>query len=210
VDAASALAQAAARPGAPAGGLPPGATPGGWTYASARASARDVVGGAVWVNTPVPGLRVGGGAVRSRVRGGLRPNGGVARALIGHASVDGSFDRVFVRAEALSADLGTARLHGGYVQAGGRVAGPLSLNVQTDYSHLHVSFLPLPPTYQPRPFSFVQNRDHAASAVWAFRPTLQARVEGHVTRGYNAEEALDLTGRPRHGRHAVLSLSAAF
>jgi hypothetical protein len=185
-------------------------TPGGWTYASARASARNVVGGTVWVNTPVPGLRVGGGAVRSQVRGGLRPNGGVARALIAHASVDGSFDRVFVRAEALGADLETARLHGGYVQAGGRVAGPLSLHVQTDYSHMHVDFLPLPPTYQPRPLRFVQNRDHAASAVWAFRPTLQARVEGHVTRGYNAEEALDLTGRPRDGRHVVLSLSAAF
>ncbi len=199
------LADAAAA--AAASGMPLPA--GRWTYATARARGRGV-GGNVWVTTPVPGLRVGGGGLRARLKGGLRPNGGLADATVWFGSVDGSFDRVTARAEAMHADLGAVRVRGGYVQLGARVARAVTVNAQTDYSHFRVTFLPLPPTYTVRPFSFTQNRDHAASVVWSATRRVQVRVEGHLTRGYNAEEALDLTGAPRRGRHAILSLSSAF
>jgi hypothetical protein len=201
---------ATATAAAQAGLLPPGALTGGWTYATARASIRRVLGTTLWLTTPVPGLRAGGGVLKGRVSGGLRPDGGVAPLRISYLSVDGTFDRVVARAEAFDADLGAAGVRGGYVQLGGRVAGPLSAYAQLDYSRMRLDFLPLPPTYTVRPLRFDQNRDQAASLVWAFRPTLQARVEGHRTRGYNAEEGVDLTAAPRRGRYAIVSLSVAY
>jgi hypothetical protein len=181
-----------------------------WTYSTARARARNVVGANVWVGTPVPGLRVGGGALRARVRGGLRPNDGVATATMWFGSVDGAFDHLTVRAEALQADLESVRVRGGYVQVGTRLSETVAVNAQSDYSHFTVNFLPVPPTYDVRPFGFTQNADHAASVVWSAARRVQLRLEGHLTHGFYAEEAFDLLGRAPRGRYAVLSLSTAF
>ena len=116
-----------------------------------------------------------------------------------------------MRAEGLLAALGPdVRATGRYVQVGARVAGPLSVYAQLDQSGARLANFPTPPTYVPRTLSLVQNRDHAASAVWAFRPGLQLRGEYHRTLGYNADEAVPLTGPARRGQFGILSVSAAY
>lgn len=199
---------AAPAPGAPGAAAPP---PNGWVYASARAHARGVLGSQLWLTTPIPGLRAGVGTFGTKLSGGIyRPAGRVDRARVTTGSLDGSFERFTARAELLTARIGALQTTGGYVQLGARVAGPLALYVQRDYSHVRLSDVPLPPTYAFQTLSFVQNRDHAASAVWTVRPGVQLRGEVHRTLGYNADEAIPLDGPAHRGRHAIVSLSTAF
>lgn len=201
-------------PGTP--GAPPGEPPtppaNGWTYATAPARARAAIGTQAWVTTPVPGLRAGVGALRTKLSGGLfHPDGRVDGAYLYTASVDGSFDRITVRAERLVAGMGpSVRMAGAYVQLGARVAGPLAAYVQADFSHARIADLPVPPAYTPQTLNLMLNRDQAASAVWTFRPGLQLRGEYHRTLGYNADEAVPLNGPARRGGHAILSVSAAY
>jgi hypothetical protein len=181
---------------------------GGWDYAAARARAHGVVGAHAWLSTPIPGLRVGAGAMRTAMTGGLREAAARDRLTAWSASVDASFDVLTVRAEAFGADTEWARAHAGYVQVG-RTFGRLTLNAQTEYGRLLLRHIPIPPTFVPLTFA-TPSRDHAVSAVWSFRHALQLKAEAHRTRGYNLEEGIDLTGPPRHGGYVIAGLSTAF
>jgi hypothetical protein len=181
---------------------------GGWDYSAKRAHAHGVVGAHAWVSTPLTGLRVGGGVVHTTMTGGLRDAGVRDPVTAWSASVDGAFDALTVRAEALGADLDVARGRMGYVQVG-RAFGPLTLNAQTEFGRLLLRNIPVPPTFAPQTL-VTPSRDVAASAVWSFHSALQLKVEAHRTRGYNLEEGIDLSGPARRGGYFIAGLSTAF
>ena len=181
---------------------------GGWDYRVSRARARDLLGAHTWISTPLTGLRVGGGVVRTTMTGGLREEGQSNRVTVWSASVDGTFERFTARAEMLGGDLEWARGRMGYVQVG-RTFGPVTINAQTEHTRLLLRNMPVPPTFAPQTFS-MPSQNHALSIAWSIRSALQLKLEGHRTRGYNLEEGFDLTGPPRRGGYSIVALSMAF
>lgn len=166
------------------------------TYFVGRVPVRDVAGGQVWLRTPIPGVRVGGG--RSRASGG----GQIIRGtmVVDMFSADATFERAFVRAERRVADFRTAqwRYEAQYAQAGARIAGPLSLNAQIEQGDV----------FSQTTGTAMQMRDAGLGASWTFNPGLVAKLEGHRTNGRSAEHLL-ATPTAR-SNYLISSLSVAF
>lgn len=193
--------------------VPPSAAQpaGGWAYQTARGRARRLVGTHLWVTTPVTGLRVGGGALRTTLTEGLRPEGYRDGLTAFSASLDGSFERTTVRAELLGANLGIGRVRSGYVQVGRRVGERLTLNAQSEYGYGLLFRMPQPPTFRRVRLVLPVERDHAVGATWALPGSaVLLKLEGHWTRGLQAEEAQSPFGAARRGRYAIASLAVAF
>ena len=184
---------------------------GEWRYLAAPARARGGAGFQVWMQTPLPGLRVGGGALRARLSDGiLRLPGREETAQVWTTSVDGRFERATVRAELVGLDLAAVRLRGGYVQAGLRVAGPLSVNAQFERTRATIYNTIFPEALVPRRIAGDIDRDLGLGVTWSFSRSLQLKVEGHLTRGYNVEAVVDYFAAPVTRRYAISSLSVSF
>lgn len=162
------------------------------------AFAHNAVGGELWINTPLTGLRVGGGGSHYDVSDvGILP--GPWREW--HASLDASFSRVVVRSEYRHIKTDQIAYDAKYVYAGVKVLPKLTLHGQLDFADLA----------EGGP-SFSFNTDHAVGASWRFMPSLVLKVEGHTTRGYWADSPLRVIGvdPPARVRYGIVSLSAAF
>lgn len=184
---------------------------GSWITATAPASARRVAGVLAWVGTPIPGLRVGGGAARAELRGGTRPAARRDTMFTWSASIDGAFDRVTARAELLGADMSALHARSGYVQLGVRPWRPLWVNAQLERTRGRIRGVPVPPTFQPVTLPVEQLRDAAVGAVWTLGTGVQVRAEAHRVRGYAVEEdGVSLLAPPRRGRYVLLGVAVAF
>jgi len=169
-----------------------------------RARARGL-GGQLWLNTPLDGLRFGVGGDRSTWSNSVEaPPGVKVRHKRWVASVDGNFERF-----RLSAELGEHTSPGvlfasSYVLVSGHVTDKLSVNLQASRSHVKLDLVLAQ-------LDDEIGRDYAAGLSYAFRPDLVAKVENHWTRGRNFEEpGVTIFSPALSADYVILSLSALF
>lgn len=168
-------------------------------YVPVSADVHHAVGGQGWINTPIEGVRFGGGASREEVQNGAFP--GTWKEW--HLSADVNLPKATARGEYRVFDLPTLRYTAYYGSLDVHVTDQFSLHGLADFADF---------TYPPLPkVSF--NKEFAAGVSYAFRPNLVLKVEGHTTKGFWADKpVLDPTaGDPAATvRYGIISLSTAF
>ena len=191
---------------------------GGWrrpeenqaTGAVANARVENAAGAEVWVNTPLSGVRFGGGYAHYDGEGGLGQVDRLDPQWIYHGSFDATFERWYFRSEIIESGLPdriapgvvtpklTYRAY--YGQTGYNVTPRLSLNLQADFSAYDAG-IGVPG------FTELSN-DYAASVVYKFRPDLVAKIEGHRNRGSMVE--LEPSNTKTHTNYGIASLAVTF
>jgi hypothetical protein len=167
-----------------------------------RARASDVLGMAVWLKTPVEGLRVGITGFRSTLRRDLvvpppSPAPAPEKRRLWMASLDGSFTRLTVRSEYSQTKDGDSRDRCYYALVSVPVK-KVTLNAQ--YTKFWVSWFA----------GFNQGiisggaRDLAAGVNYSFRPNLVVKLEAHDG------EAIAIRVTPLVNRYMIASLAASF
>jgi hypothetical protein len=191
--------------------------PGGWTFdvdgyfgqwqvdygRTEQADARNAWGGQVWANTPLPGVRIGGGAYRCEVE---PPAGVAADYVMLHASVEADLDRWRLASEYLSGNLDDrARYRAWYAQAGFQVSRRVSVHARGA-----VARITLPVNGHTRGATL--SEDFGLAVNYAPHPAIVFKVEGHTNDGFLREDrATDLYGgSPSQTRYAIASVTASF
>ena len=174
------------------------------TYMGAVLEAKNVVGGQLWVATPVDGVRVGLGGRREKDFGGVypRPNGANSKVWI--ASVDGTFDRVLVRAERSHLSTQAFEVTSEYAQLGLRVLPWLSVNGQIETNRAAVMMAPESWLH------YRSNRDDAVGLNFFLNDGAVFKLEAHSMKGYMLEMATDITQPPLTGAYFISSFSIGF
>jgi hypothetical protein len=170
----------------------------------------NAVGTEVWLNTPLPGLRLGGGYAHYDGEGSLSQVHRLDPQWLYHLSFDGTFDRFYVRSEIIESGLPdtvapgvttpklTYRAY--YAQAGYNFTTRLSLNLQADFSAYNIGLFD-------SGFTTLSD-DDAVSLVYKFRPDLVAKIEGHRNRGTLVE--LEPSSSKTHTNYGLASLAVTF
>jgi hypothetical protein len=181
--------------------------PGVYKFTIAQAQARGALGGQAWINTPIDGFRVGGGASRATMDGGLlRTNGRKETKRDWNVGVDGSFDRFAARGEYRGTIYKNLTYHGYYGQVGARVVGPLSLNAQGEVG---TAIARNGATYRELEIPLI--RDYAVGANYAFRSDLVLKLEAHRTKDYDTEDNVNIfANNPGVAHYYISSLSLSF
>ena len=185
---------------------------GAFAFVLARARANNSLGTQLWLYTPLDGLRVGGGASRATMEGGLlRAPGEKETARNWHAGLDGNFDRFTLRGEYRNSEYKNLSYVGYYGQTGARLFRGLSVNVQAEVGTATIPegavFGGVP---YPR-FEIPLIHDNSVGLNYAFRSDLMLKLEAHQTKGFNTEEGTNMyTSKPTKGSYAISSLSLAF
>jgi hypothetical protein len=129
-------------------------------------------------------------------------------------TVDGTFRRLFVRAEGYHTGFGDGpssgydgNAQGYYGQVGFNVSDEWSLITQAEFTDIALD------VYGPQPFSLDENidRDLGLGLQYRYAPNLVFKLEGHRYRGYGTEDRLLLMGLddPEHvTMRAALALAA--
>jgi hypothetical protein len=182
-------------------------TPDGPIYAVGEGEAQNVVGGQLWLATPITGLRVGGGGSRFTSTGGITiPSGERIGGTAVHVGAEGTFDRYALRAEAMSVRMETFRYRAAYTQGSFRLARSFWLNAQGEIAEVRIEEIPFFGTLEldwERSLAVGLNYQPASNLVW--------KNEFRWTRGYAYEEAvIDMLGPPLKGSHMISSLSVSF
>lgn len=178
-------------------------------YVVAPARAKNELGTQAWLRTPLTGLRLGGGWARNTSSGGVLFRKGPKETRTGwHAGLDGSFDRFALRGEYRTIDFPSVSYAGGYVQAGARLVGALSLNAQYEHGDVDIHDYTTPAGPMEIPLDY--QRDYVVGLNYAFSSSLVLKVEGHQTKGFNVESPVSYLGDPTKGRYVITSLSASF
>ena len=170
----------------------------GGAYVPVATEVSQVYGGQAWINTPVTGVRFGGGLSSQNVETG--PFAGDWSNW--HASADVSLSRVVARAEYRSFDIPNIGYDAYYGYLGLNVTNQLTVHGQADFADL--AYGPLP--------KVDMNNEYTAGASFAFRPNLVLKGEMHFTNGYWADApVLDPTADAAASvRYMLVSLSTAF
>ena len=180
---------------------------GQWSFlqsdAVTRAQAKKGLGGQLWLNTPLRGLRFGLAGHRSTWSNSLQTAPG---SKVPHnrwaASVDGNFERFRVSAEFEEDTFPDTAAKASYVLVSLHVTGKLSLNLQASQQHLKLDLAA---------FDEQLSRDYAAGLSYAFRPDLVVKVENHWARGRNFEEpGVTIFAPPLEADYLIVSLSTLF
>jgi hypothetical protein len=175
-----------------------------------NARIENAAGTEVWLNTPLPGVRLGGGYAHLDGEGSINQVHRLDPQWIFHLSFDGTFDRFYVRSEIIESGLPdtvapgvtTPRLtyRAYYAQAGCDLTAKLSLNLQADFSAYNIGLFDAGYT--------TLSDDDAVSLVYRFRPDLVAKIEGHRNRGSLVEyEPATSKTRTNYG---IASLAVTF
>jgi hypothetical protein len=172
------------------------------------------VGGNVWLNTPVTGVRVGASGQRftfdrfqpTQGVNGARQESGVTYGL----ALDATRDRYYVRGEygEFSVDGNTFRYPTWYAQAGVKPVSRLTLNAQTDRANVEQRMRVSPTMVVP--FQFDYARDDAVGAAFAVSPNFVLKFEGHEARGYNFDRFVNPQGAAAETRYWVGSAAVSF
>jgi hypothetical protein len=168
---------------------------------------RDALGGQLWVNTPLDGVRFGLGGMRNRAIGGTYP--GTWKEW--HGSADLSLSPVTVRAEYRrmtipGANIGysTVNYTAWYGYAGLNVTPKLTLMGQADLADVDL---------HPGSTSIRYDRTITAGASYRFRANLVLKGEVHFTKGDWADVPViyDPTAQAAAKvTYGLLSISTAF
>lgn len=158
----------------------------------------------LWLETPIQGLRIGAQAISYQGVGAVTPD--TTRHTLFGGSIDGTFDRAFVRAE----DLWYLIPDGGpngedvteqdpYAEAGVKITERWSLNAQVPLDFARYGGHTVRRTY-----------DRVIGIDFAPTPDIVLKVEGHRTTGAFIEEPVALTD-PQHGiNYVIVSVSTSF
>lgn len=160
-------------------------------------------GGDLWLHTPVPGLRVGASAIRLRLPTAV---GDTVGNTSWAASVDGTFDHFFVRAEYTKLALKKVLPGGGnqtqtiaYGQGGLKFTDHVSLNLQWEFAN-----------YAEPGRSYHFTDDRAIGVNYAVSPNIVFKIEGHAIKGYNFDQFLLTTAPAPKAKYGIASLSVSF
>lgn len=167
-----------------------------------RADARNAWGAQVWANTPIEGVRIGGGAYRCRVE---PPAGADADYVMVHASVDADLDRWRFATEYLSGNLERfGRYRALYGQAGLQVTPRISVHARAAVARISVPS-------NGHSVSADLSEDFGLSFNYAIHPAILLKLEGHTNEGLMRE---DVTGSiydsPSKTRYMIASIVANF
>jgi hypothetical protein len=175
-------------------------------YIVAPALARNLLGAQAWLQTPLPGMRVGAGAARRKDEGLFTDQAfGTGPTIDVWASVDGTFDRLTTRAEFrnLMFGRGGTSFRTYYAQVGYRINDTWTVNAQRDVMDLTI---PLPTGKLKIPY----NQDNGIGVVYSFGPNLVGKLEYHDSDGYGVEAPIDLFGKGIESRYVITSISVTF
>ncbi len=170
------------------------------SYMPYTTRATNGVGGQVWMNTPIDGVRAGAGV--SRVETDVAIVGGVWEQW--NASFDVSLSRFTVQSElrSISFPNGSYKAYYGYV--GVRPIPQLTLSAMADYADLDLDLGIL--------FEIDYNDEYTLGASWAVSPNFILKGELHRAKGFVMDlPVLDPTvDEPATINYALLSVAASF
>jgi hypothetical protein len=169
-----------------------------------RADAKNAWGGQVWINTPLPGVRFGGGAYRCEVDPTAAYVANYDYAAL-HASIDADLDRWRFATEVFTGNLGAyGRYRTWYGQAGFDVTPKLSVHARGTIARV----------IAPSNGHDVRARitdDLGLSVNYAIRPSLLFKVEGHTNEGLMRDDVpRNLYAEPSQTRYWIASVVASF
>jgi hypothetical protein len=180
---------------------------GEWSFLDADkatwATAKKGLGGQLWLNTPLSGLRVGIAGNRSNWSNSLQAQPG-AKPLHERwaASVDGRFARFRLSAELERDTFVGGAFESSYALVSLHVTDELSLNLQAAQARVRIAAAR---------FDEQVLRDRAAGLSYAFRPDLVVKVEGHWIKGRNFEvPGVTVFSPPLEAKYLIVSLSTLF
>lgn len=174
---------------------------GNWEFVNRSGSfnerqVRNSLGVELWLETPVPGLRIGTGGMRYHVE---EPDGNDWDTW--HVSLEEELGRFVAHAEYKSIDFAEGTYEGGYIHLGLQAAGKVSVNAQYEYSDLDIDFF--------REGDF--DDDLALGVNYAFRPDQVLKLEHHWNEGYTPEDPPQNFFAPKvETRYWIVSFSASF
>jgi hypothetical protein len=154
------------------------------------------VGGQVWLNTPIRGLRAGLAGHRSTWRNVLRARGRASEHTKWAVSLDGNFTRVRVAAEYEK----DGPFQAAYALASLRVNDKVALTAQASRAHLDL---------RPVPFNADLTRDYAVGVSYAPRRPIVFKVENHWAAGHRFD-GVSLFAPSRRADYVIVSLSTLF
>jgi hypothetical protein len=163
---------------------------------------RNSVGVELWLETPLPGLRIGTGAMRYETPEARQPGAEYDHRTNYHVSVAGEFSRFVANAEFTKSSFPLGHFWGGYVHLGFALTNKIVINGQYGLADLEVSDL-----------FHVDLIDNTTLGVnYRFRPDLVLKAEHHWDEGFTAEAPLPnlFAGIPMKTRFWMLSLSTSF
>jgi hypothetical protein len=169
-----------------------------------QSDARNAWGGQVWANTPLPGVRIGGGAYRCDVE---PPDGVTVDYLMLHASVEADLDRWRLASEYMSGNLDQrGRYRAWYLQAGYEVTRRLSVHARGA-----VARITTPVVDYDYDTSAKLSEDLALSINYALQPSIVFKLEGHTNQGFLREDRpQNLADPPSETRYLIASVVASF
>ncbi|HUP46994.1 MAG TPA: hypothetical protein VM779_15920 [Thermoanaerobaculia bacterium] len=191
--------------------------PGGWSFdadayfgqwaldqwsETSSADARNAWGTQLWANTPIEGVRIGGGAYRCTVE---QYAGYPADYLMLHGSLEADLDRWRFAAEYLRGDLDFyGRYHAWYGQAGVNLNRRLSV-----HARLAVARLELPRNGDSSTARI--SDDFGLALNYAIHHGLLLKLEGHTNEGLLRDDLpRNLLGPPEKTRYFIASIVATF
>jgi hypothetical protein len=158
-----------------------------------RQEAKDSVGIELWLETPVPGLRIGVGSMRFDVIG----RGQTWET--SHLSAEAELGPITTRVEFRFTDFEEGTNKAGYAQVGVKLGEKLAINGQLDRSRLKgISF------------QGEFDDDRALGLNYSFRPDLILKLEHHWDEGHLNLSQESLLAPAVKTRYGILSLSTSF
>jgi hypothetical protein len=166
-----------------------------------RGSVKNNRGIELWLQTPVRGLRVGGGWMRFDLHDSRQPQGQESPWSSYHVSVSGEFGRFVTHAEALHYDFAIGTWESAYLHVGYQLTDKIVLNGQIDRANIVYNGF----------YHNSDDNDRALGVNYVFRPDLVLKAEHHWNKGYQTENPLpDIFAPAPRTRYWILSLSTSF
>jgi hypothetical protein len=166
-----------------------------------QGQARGLYGFEAWLQTPLPNLRIGAGAMHFDFHDTRTSSDLDSPWSVYHVSLAADFGRFAVNAESAYWDEGPWTFETSYAQLGYSVTEKITLNGQLEASKFKIENF----------FDGEYNREKTLGVNYAFRPDLVLKAEHHWNTGYYSENPLpDLSQPPLETRFWILSLSTSF
>lgn len=164
---------------------------------------RKAWGGQMMLNTPIPGVRAGATYMDSEyAKDGTQRKG--TYFTLWTASVEASFERVFLRGEYEVAETEGYTYQAHYGQAGVRVWRGLWVNGQAEFNTNDVSVRGL------GNLEIKAIQDYAVGANYRITGNLVAKAEWHDFEGYQVGVPVSPLGPPVKNKYFVLGIAASF
>lgn len=170
-----------------------------------EAEVDDAVGGQLWLNTPIVGVRFGTGFYRATVTNLLYTPPGTEAIHTGlHGSVEIDFDRWRAAAEARSVDAEVGRYSSAYLQGGFELHPRWSVHARAETSRLDLRGGRIAVDRE-------IDRDLALAINYEIASAVILKLEGHSNVGLLVEDvSVDIGGPAYRTRYFMLSLAASF